>query len=165
MSNTAPFRADPVVVFPLSWWCPPQETSQPHPPQVPFKDYQQCSLSLVVNSVITNLASILLNYKQHSLWSAWITIGFVTFTCHTFSSYSFGASWTFHIVIFLNCIVCWLVLYPVQGSKWLLIWPQEEEESIVDVPYWETKKQLSLTCWRDLVASEWVRVHHLSHKW
>ena len=32
MSNTAPSRADPVVVFPLSRWCPPQETSQPHPP-------------------------------------------------------------------------------------------------------------------------------------
>ena len=32
MSNTAPSRADPVVVFPLGWWCPPQETSQPHPP-------------------------------------------------------------------------------------------------------------------------------------
>ena len=33
MSNTAPSRADPVVVFPLGRWCPPQETSQPHPPQ------------------------------------------------------------------------------------------------------------------------------------
>ena len=32
MSKTAPYRADPVVVFPLSRWCPPQETSQPHPP-------------------------------------------------------------------------------------------------------------------------------------
>ena len=32
MSNTAPSRAGPVVVFPLSQWCPPQETSQPHPP-------------------------------------------------------------------------------------------------------------------------------------
>ena len=32
MSNTAPSRADPVVVFHLSRWCPPQETSQPHPP-------------------------------------------------------------------------------------------------------------------------------------
>ena len=33
MSNTAPSRADPVVVFPLGRWCPPQKTSQPHPPQ------------------------------------------------------------------------------------------------------------------------------------
>ena len=33
MSNTAPSRADPVVVFPLGRWCPPQETSQPHPPR------------------------------------------------------------------------------------------------------------------------------------
>ena len=32
MSKTAPSRADPVVVFPLGRWCPPQETSQPHPP-------------------------------------------------------------------------------------------------------------------------------------
>ena len=32
MSNTAPSRADPVVVFPLCQWCPPLETSQPHPP-------------------------------------------------------------------------------------------------------------------------------------
>ena len=32
MSNTAPSRAEPVVVFPLGRWCPPQETSQPHPP-------------------------------------------------------------------------------------------------------------------------------------
>ena len=32
MSNTAPSRADSVVVFPLGRWCPPQETSQPHPP-------------------------------------------------------------------------------------------------------------------------------------
>ena len=31
MSNAAPSRADPVVVFPLGRWCPPQETSQPHP--------------------------------------------------------------------------------------------------------------------------------------
>ena len=32
MSNTALSRADPVVVFPLCRWCPPQQTSQPHPP-------------------------------------------------------------------------------------------------------------------------------------
>ena len=32
MSNTAPSRADTVVVFPLGRWCTPQETSQPHPP-------------------------------------------------------------------------------------------------------------------------------------
>ena len=33
-SSTAPSRTDPLLVFPLSWWCPPQETSQPHPPQM-----------------------------------------------------------------------------------------------------------------------------------
>ena len=37
MSNTAPSKADPVVVFPLSQWCPPQETSEHHPPQHNFK--------------------------------------------------------------------------------------------------------------------------------
>ena len=35
MSNTAPSRANPVVVFPLGRWCPPQETSQPHPGSLP----------------------------------------------------------------------------------------------------------------------------------
>ena len=39
MSNTAPSRADPVVVFPLGRWCPPQETSQPHPPHFQVGDY------------------------------------------------------------------------------------------------------------------------------
>ena len=37
MSNTAPSRADPVVVFPLGRWCPPQETLQPHPPPMLVK--------------------------------------------------------------------------------------------------------------------------------
>ena len=44
MSNTAPSRADPVVVFPLGWWCPPQETSQPHPPQFTYRFYWILSL-------------------------------------------------------------------------------------------------------------------------
>ena len=38
MSNTAPSKADPVVVFPLGRWCPPQETSQPHPPLLQRKN-------------------------------------------------------------------------------------------------------------------------------
>ena len=38
MSNTAPSRADPVVVFPLGRWCPPQETSQPHPPHAKYRE-------------------------------------------------------------------------------------------------------------------------------
>ena len=33
ISNTASSKADPVMVFPLGRWCPPWETSQPHPPQ------------------------------------------------------------------------------------------------------------------------------------
>ena len=49
MSNTAPSRADPVVVFPLSRWCPPQETSQPHPPQIviPIDSTSQISMPYV----------------------------------------------------------------------------------------------------------------------
>ena len=39
MSNTAPSRADPVVVFPLGRWCPPQETSQPHPPPSESREF------------------------------------------------------------------------------------------------------------------------------
>ena len=42
MSNTVPSRADPVVVFPLGRWCPPQETSQPHP------HYNQFSIEFVL---------------------------------------------------------------------------------------------------------------------
>ena len=41
MSNTAPSRADPVVVFPFGRWCPPQETSQPHPPHNFWQRYSQ----------------------------------------------------------------------------------------------------------------------------
>ena len=40
MSNTTPSRADPVVVFPLGRWCPPQETSQPHPPHIVIEEWQ-----------------------------------------------------------------------------------------------------------------------------
>ena len=40
MSNTTPSRADPVVVFPLSRRCPPQETSQPHPPHLASPGHQ-----------------------------------------------------------------------------------------------------------------------------
>ena len=32
VSQNGQTPGDPVVVFPLGRWCPPQETSQPHPP-------------------------------------------------------------------------------------------------------------------------------------
>ena len=35
----APSKADAVLVFPLCRWCPPQETSQPHPPHVSLQNY------------------------------------------------------------------------------------------------------------------------------
>ena len=55
MSNTAPSRADPVVVFPLGRWCPPQETSQPHPPhlivQVLFLHYSDVIMSVTASQI------------------------------------------------------------------------------------------------------------------
>ena len=47
MSNTAPSRADPVVVFPLGRWCPPQETSQPHPPPNGWREQGYISMDLI----------------------------------------------------------------------------------------------------------------------
>ena len=72
MSNTAPSRADPVVVFPLSQWCPPQKTSQPHPAQGNVKRF--LILILVSKLLIQDL-------KQHFLeprgqWVSWSTLIF-----------------------------------------------------------------------------------------
>ena len=61
MSNTAPSRADPVVVFPLGRWCPPQETSQPHPPQVTSTKSVSCRRKLL-QKVMTR--------KYVSIWDA-----------------------------------------------------------------------------------------------
>ena len=47
MPNTAPSRADPVVVFPLGRWCPPQETSQPHPPPSGGRDPGDCGRGIL----------------------------------------------------------------------------------------------------------------------
>ena len=44
-SSTAPSRTDPVVVFPLCQWCPPQETSQPHPLQLKVTTWVQHSIN------------------------------------------------------------------------------------------------------------------------
>ena len=52
MSNTAPSRADPVVVFPYSRWCPPQETSQPHPPQGDREDIFITHLFIITKSEV-----------------------------------------------------------------------------------------------------------------
>ena len=56
MSKTAPSRADPVVVFPLGRWCPPQETSQPHPPQDELRNIPLtsiwCMTSLYISMAI-----------------------------------------------------------------------------------------------------------------
>ena len=56
MSNTAPSRADPVVVFPLSQWCPPQKNSQPHPPQGidEYRKTSNISRTLAGNKIVDN---------------------------------------------------------------------------------------------------------------
>ena len=89
MSNTAPSRADPVVVFPLGRWCPPQETSQPHPPPpiTQTKSHQGdcpgrhrgcwslCSTSAVMpRAVIPMIIVSVMNYAD--------CFCFVLFCCH-----------------------------------------------------------------------------------
>ena len=62
MSNTAPSRADPVVVFPLSRWCPPQETSQPHPPHSIIGTLPEMPLSLEKDTLLHHMDSKQLQY-------------------------------------------------------------------------------------------------------
>ena len=59
MSNTAPSRADPVVVFPFGRWCPPQETSQPHPPQNVNRNATIFIEENAPENVVCEMASIL----------------------------------------------------------------------------------------------------------
>ena len=76
MSNTAPSRADPVVVFPLGRWCPPQETSQPHPPHFIHENSIEnvvCDMTAILSSgrwvkkpLISQPADLLLNKKISS---------------------------------------------------------------------------------------------------
>ena len=70
MSNTAPSRASPVVVFPLCRWCPPQETSQPHPPQFKFQIYQ--SLAIAAHQITISKQYISLN-AQFGGYSTYFT--------------------------------------------------------------------------------------------
>ena len=70
MSNTAPSRADPVVVFPLGRWCPPQETSQPHPPHV-ITEKNNCFINLLYGCgtykgiyIIQHILHIMLLYTE-----------------------------------------------------------------------------------------------------
>ena len=86
MSNTAPSRADPVVVFPYGRWCPPQETSQPHPPhwtngawlvywvrvtricvnKLTMHLDQWCMVSLLTHIRVTRTQCVLL--AKHLIW-------------------------------------------------------------------------------------------------
>ena len=115
------------------------------------REHQQCSLSLVVNSGTTELASSLGIVEhglveQNNLTKITTTlnksmkirnmIGFVIFTCHTFSFYSFWVNLLLYcgfpsFFIFRN-----LVLYRVKGiNERFLICPLE----IVSIPdgcYW-----------------------------
>ena len=74
MSNTAPSRADPVVVFPLGRWCPPQETSQPHPPPCQGHGWGQSLKSQLGSHILSShillvpcqsTLSLLLPYRQN----------------------------------------------------------------------------------------------------
>ena len=61
MSNTAPSRADPVVVFPLGRGCPPQETSQSHPPS----HYNESSLLRLLHWQVVNHIDITIGRKMY----------------------------------------------------------------------------------------------------
>ena len=64
MSNTAPSRADPVVVFPLGRWCPPQETSQPHPPPFCLEN----AFQITIIEQITIIKQIVSHFVHASLF-------------------------------------------------------------------------------------------------
>ena len=85
MSNTASSRADPVVVFPLGRWCPPQETSQPPPPPKCYtsRDHSWYGLSQWEEALLCNASLLLCNASTHwpspypkwaprKLWLTWI---------------------------------------------------------------------------------------------
>ena len=75
MSNNAPSRADPVVVFPLGRWCPPQETSQPHPPPCIRKENIVCICSYIF--------TLLFRRRPHYIWTtnmaAWLYLAYESF--------------------------------------------------------------------------------------
>ena len=68
MSNTAPSRADPVVDLLLGRWCPPQETSQPHPPQALVKDRDIIIRMKNKHAKVFRKIPGKLNTKQHKLY-------------------------------------------------------------------------------------------------
>ena len=74
MSNTSPPRADPVVVFPLSWWCPPQETSQPHPPHMLLQALRIISKPSVYWNLSYSLET--LKYGQNLWFFVHVTLKF-----------------------------------------------------------------------------------------
>ena len=96
------------------------------------KDYHQCSLSLVVNSGSSDLASRLgtngliktINNKVRCMKN-WNMIGFVLFACHIFSPNSIWSNLLFILWFFIIFYNLKAGLYLVQGTNWwFLIWPQ-----------------------------------------
>ena len=71
MSNTAPSRADPVVVFPLGRWWPPQETSQPpskskpHSVMIWSDNLWHDSRNIIQNCSEKKIIQCLWNYSAH----------------------------------------------------------------------------------------------------
>ena len=66
MSDTAPSKADPVVVFPLFRWCPPQQTSQPHPP--PERERERTRTRERERGLGLNNILLLSSSSQQQLW-------------------------------------------------------------------------------------------------
>ena len=86
MSNIAPSRADPMVVFPRGRWCPPQETSQPHPPHGPIRHDTTYSKARHSNAHF----SFLLWMEHCGIWNRCI-LGFVKLVhCDQPPSSSYG---------------------------------------------------------------------------
>ena len=89
MSNIAPSRADPVVDFPLCRWCPPQETSQPHPPpESPWATF----FSTVINYFQQHISE----FHQHTLLIV-INI-FKKFHCQTLISHDISLHYMFCLI-------------------------------------------------------------------
>ena len=67
MSNIVPPIADPVMVFPLSRWCPPQETSQPNPPHFHQKATMSYNISYITpkNVIWKNVIGI---FHYPNIW-------------------------------------------------------------------------------------------------
>ena len=100
MSNTAPSRADPVVVFPLSQWCPPQETSQPHPPHPMLWEDAACAISGYVTNIHNHSNSKSDNLGWRNQWALHILCTF-TETVLTYQYFCYDQHTSIPMVILI----------------------------------------------------------------